>query len=234
MTEPLRVALIASTRHPIRQPFAGGLEAHVCHLTRALASRGYRVSLFAAAGSDPGLNCQTLDVRPLHLSDAARRDVSMPPADFMADHHAYLSLMLWLAGPGSQTVRHHPQPQPALPSGGDGLGVVHPDAHHGAHAADALARVGDRCRHRAGDPLCGGLPTHRCGVARPHRRYHRDSQRHSYGPVAPRPGWAVFGVVWPDHPGEGTPSGDRRGPTGAQTVGPRRSDLRPAVLSPPH
>lgn len=70
MTEPLRVALIASTRHPIRQPFAGGLEAHVCHLTRALASRGYRVSLFAAAGSDPGLNCQTLDVRPLHLSDA--------------------------------------------------------------------------------------------------------------------------------------------------------------------
>ncbi|OBH73436.1 glycosyl transferase family 1 [Mycobacterium intracellulare] len=102
MTKPLRVALIASTRHPIRQPFAGGLEAHVCHLTRALASRGYRVSLFAAAGSDPGLNCQTLDVRPLDLSEAARHDVSMPPADFMADHHAYLSLMLWLAGPGSR------------------------------------------------------------------------------------------------------------------------------------
>ncbi|GFG94387.1 glycosyltransferase family 4 protein [Mycobacterium timonense] len=101
MTEPLRVALIASTRYPIRQPFAGGLEAHVCHLTRALASRGYRVSLFAAAGSDPGLKCQTLDVRPLDLSEAARHDVSMPPADFMADHHAYLSLMLWLAGPGS-------------------------------------------------------------------------------------------------------------------------------------
>lgn len=102
MTEQPRVALIASTRYPIRQPFAGGLEAHVCHLTRALASRGYRVSLFAAAGSDPGLKCRTLDVRPLNLSEAARRDVSMPPASFMADHHAYLSLMLWLAGPGSQ------------------------------------------------------------------------------------------------------------------------------------
>lgn len=102
MTEPLRVALIASTRYPIRQPFAGGLEAHVCHLARALASSGYRVSLFAASGSDPGLRCRMLDVRPLNLSDAARRDVSMPPAAFMADHHAYLSFMLWLAGPGSQ------------------------------------------------------------------------------------------------------------------------------------
>lgn len=102
MTERPRVALIASTRYPIRQPFAGGLEAHVCQLTRALASRGYRVSLFAAAGSDPGLKCRTLDVLPLDLSEAARRDVSMPPAAFMADHHAYLSLMLWLAGPGSQ------------------------------------------------------------------------------------------------------------------------------------
>lgn len=102
MTGRPRVALIASTRYPIRQPFAGGLEAHVCQLTRALASRGYRVSLFAAADSDPGLNCRTLDVRPLKLSEAAQHDASMPPAAFMADHHAYLSLMLWLAGPGSQ------------------------------------------------------------------------------------------------------------------------------------
>jgi glycosyltransferase involved in cell wall biosynthesis len=102
MTERPRVALIASTRYPIRQPFAGGLEAHVCHLARALASRGYRVSLFAAEGSDPGLECRTLDVRPLDLSAAARHDVSMPSVAFMADHHAYLSLMLWLAGPGSQ------------------------------------------------------------------------------------------------------------------------------------
>ncbi|RAV00340.1 glycosyltransferase family 4 protein [Mycobacterium colombiense] len=102
MTAPLRVALIASTRHPIREPFAGGLEAHVCQLTRALASRGHQVSLFAAAGSDPGLECQTLAVRTLDLSETARNDVSMTPAAFMADHHAYLSLMVWLADPGSQ------------------------------------------------------------------------------------------------------------------------------------
>jgi len=29
MTAPLSVALIASNRFPLRQPFAGGLEAHV-------------------------------------------------------------------------------------------------------------------------------------------------------------------------------------------------------------
>lgn len=101
MTGELRVALIASNRYPIREPFAGGLEAHVWHLARALASQGHRVSLFAAAGSTPGPRCQPLVVRYLNLSESARRDVSMPAADFMADHHAYLSLMLWLGGPGA-------------------------------------------------------------------------------------------------------------------------------------
>jgi hypothetical protein len=28
----LRIALIASSRYPVTQPFAGGLEAHVWHL----------------------------------------------------------------------------------------------------------------------------------------------------------------------------------------------------------
>lgn len=100
MTAPLHVALIASNRFPIRQPFAGGLEAHVFQLARGLAAGGCRVSLFAAPGSDTALQCRSLDLRPLGLSEAARGDVSMPAPAFMADHHAYLSLMMWLAGPG--------------------------------------------------------------------------------------------------------------------------------------
>ena len=39
MTTALRIALIAPNRFPIRQPFAGGLEAHVWHLARALGQR---------------------------------------------------------------------------------------------------------------------------------------------------------------------------------------------------
>ncbi|MCV7031966.1 glycosyltransferase family 4 protein [Mycobacterium sherrisii] len=100
MNDSLRVALIASSRFAVSQPFAGGLEAHVWHLARALAKLGHRVSLFAAAGSDGDLDCRTLAVRPLGISRIARADVSMPAEGFMADHHAYLTLMLRLAESG--------------------------------------------------------------------------------------------------------------------------------------
>ncbi|WNG87508.1 glycosyltransferase [Mycobacterium sp. ITM-2016-00317] len=99
MKRPLRIALIASCRYPISQPFAGGLEAHVWHLARALAEHGHQVALFAATGSDPALGCASLDVHHLEVSHAARSDASMPADSFMKDHHAYLSLMLRLAGP---------------------------------------------------------------------------------------------------------------------------------------
>jgi glycosyltransferase involved in cell wall biosynthesis len=98
----LRIVLIGSSRFPIRQPFAGGLEAHVWHLARALVAHGHQVSLFAAPGSDPGLGNRTLAVRHLALSDAARSDSCMPAATFMAEHHAYLTLMLQLARSGAE------------------------------------------------------------------------------------------------------------------------------------
>ncbi|BBZ29051.1 glycosyl transferase family 1 [Mycolicibacterium madagascariense] len=110
MSAPLRVALIASNRFPLRQPFAGGLEAHVWQLARALADRGHDVSLFAAPGSDPGLGCDTLTVRELTLSAAALADSSMPAAAHMSDHHAYLSLMMSLAragGGGYDVIHNH-------------------------------------------------------------------------------------------------------------------------------
>ncbi|MEE2032948.1 glycosyltransferase family 4 protein [Rhodococcus chondri] len=98
---PLRIALIASNRHPIRQPFAGGLEAHVWHLANALGKDGHDVTLYAAPGSDPDLPAAFLEVPTLDVSDLARSDVSMPATAFLHDHHAYLSLMLELAGPSA-------------------------------------------------------------------------------------------------------------------------------------
>lgn len=102
MTGRLRIALIASNRFPIKQPFAGGLESHVWHLARALAARGHSVSLFADNGSDTAPDWHALTVRRLALSDAAKRDTSMPAEAFMADHHAYLSVMLELAQTGAE------------------------------------------------------------------------------------------------------------------------------------
>lgn len=100
---PLRIALLASNRYPIRQPFAGGLEAHVWHLARALGNAGHHVTLFAAPGSDETLGAAHLKVHTLSVSATARRDPSTAAEDFLGDHHAYLSLMLDLAGPLADT-----------------------------------------------------------------------------------------------------------------------------------
>ncbi|OEJ30337.1 glycosyl transferase family 1 [Streptomyces subrutilus] len=96
----MRVALIASARFPISEPFAGGLEAHTWWLAHALRRRGHYVELFAAPGSDRALGARELPVRRTVLSDAARSDVSMPSGRWMAEHHAYLGLMLDLARDG--------------------------------------------------------------------------------------------------------------------------------------
>ncbi|MFG2720127.1 glycosyltransferase [Streptomyces sp. NPDC048416] len=96
----LRVALIASARFPINEPFAGGLEAHTWGLAHALSRRGHHVELFAAPGSDPALEARELPVRRVALSSAARSDASMPSTTWMEEHHAYLGLMLDLARDG--------------------------------------------------------------------------------------------------------------------------------------
>ncbi|WP_030194668.1 glycosyltransferase family 4 protein [Streptomyces sp. NRRL S-87] len=97
MIRPLRIALIASARFPIREPFAGGLEAHTWALATALRRRGHRICLFAAPGSDPNLGVRELAVHTPHLSRAARADQSMTDPAALYEHHAYLRLMLDLA-----------------------------------------------------------------------------------------------------------------------------------------
>jgi glycosyltransferase involved in cell wall biosynthesis len=93
---PLRIALIASSRYPIIEPFAGGLEAQTWALAAGLHRRGHEVSLFAAPGSDPRLVAHRLEVERPTISAAAAGDVSMPAPEWLAEHHAYLALMLHL------------------------------------------------------------------------------------------------------------------------------------------
>ncbi|MET0992811.1 MAG: hypothetical protein ABWY20_01460 [Mycobacterium sp.] len=121
------------------------------HLARALADRGHEVSLFAAPGSDPGPGCGMLAVRHLALSQTARSDACMPAATFMAEHHAYLTLIA-VGALRRGALRPHPQPQPAPPPGSDGADADHPDADDAAHSADTLAGVGARTRRRVPEP----------------------------------------------------------------------------------
>lgn len=81
----------------MREPFAGGLEAHTASLAAALARRGHAVSLFAAAGSEATTDMRVLDVDSFSPTTAARADVGAMPHEWMQEHHAYLSLMLGLA-----------------------------------------------------------------------------------------------------------------------------------------
>jgi glycosyltransferase involved in cell wall biosynthesis len=97
MTSPARIAIIGSARYAIREPFAGGLEAHTWALARALRQRGHEVTVFAGPGSDPALDVREIPVHWPRISQAARADVSMPADAWLDEHHAYLRLMLDLS-----------------------------------------------------------------------------------------------------------------------------------------
>ncbi|MRJ75266.1 glycosyltransferase [Aeromicrobium sp. SMF47] len=96
----MRICLIASSRFPVGEPFHGGMEAHTALLAEHLMARGHRVSVFAAPGSDPRLHVEELATVPFEPSPAARRDVGAMPEVWMAEHHAYLGLMMELARTG--------------------------------------------------------------------------------------------------------------------------------------
>ena len=98
----MRVCIIASSRFPITEPFAGGLEAHTYSLARGLQQRGHAVSVFAAPGSRIGVPVTTLDVPEHQSSAAARADVGAPPLQWMQEHHAYLTVMMRLLRGGAE------------------------------------------------------------------------------------------------------------------------------------
>ncbi len=97
----LSIAVIASARFPIREPFPGGLEAHTWLLATRLRDRGHDVTVFGGRGSDPDLGVIEMAELPA-ISAAARQDVGMPAEWFLAEHHAYLALMLQLARAGDR------------------------------------------------------------------------------------------------------------------------------------
>lgn len=96
MGRPVRICVVASSRFPLREPFAGGLESHSHALVSVLRRRGHDVTVFAAPGSDPLLRAEELAVEPFASTTTARADLAAPPEWWMREHHAYLTLMLAL------------------------------------------------------------------------------------------------------------------------------------------
>jgi len=97
MSRPLRIALLSSSRYPVRQPFAGGLEAFVFELAHGLTAAGHSVTVIAAPGSDIDAPWNVLPLRTLQLSEQTRRLDPTTPQWVVEETHAYLSVMLDLA-----------------------------------------------------------------------------------------------------------------------------------------
>ncbi|SED13167.1 Glycosyltransferase involved in cell wall bisynthesis [Nocardioides exalbidus] len=97
----MRICLIASSRYPITEPFAGGLESMTHTMARGLSERGHEVTLFAGPGSTSHPSVRVLPLATVELSAAALADVNAPHPEWIADHHAYLDLMLTLSRTGT-------------------------------------------------------------------------------------------------------------------------------------
>jgi glycosyltransferase involved in cell wall biosynthesis len=98
----MRIAVIAPSRHPLRQPHAGGLERMVWERVRGLRAAGHEVVLCAPAGSDflrggpPQLRLP--EVRWPDARSAS--DVLYPPGHVERMTDALRAALAWIAADG--------------------------------------------------------------------------------------------------------------------------------------
>ena len=95
----MRIAVLATNRNPLVEPYAGGQESLTAALARGFRQRGHHVVLFAAAGTDASLADELLTYPPLpRLSAVAQLDPQLPEPPFLEDHHAFTFAVSQLAG----------------------------------------------------------------------------------------------------------------------------------------
>lgn len=86
----MRIAILATSRNPIAQPYAGGQESHTAMLARGLRRVGHHVRMYARAGTDPELADELVPYVDLpELSAVAALDHQLPEPDFLTDHAAF-------------------------------------------------------------------------------------------------------------------------------------------------
>ena len=88
----LTIAVLGPSRHPVAEPYLGGLESFVGGLVEGLRARGHRVLLFAAAGST-GAQPELLAGGGWQPDELSSADPSMPAAAFLREHHAHLGVL---------------------------------------------------------------------------------------------------------------------------------------------
>ena len=91
--DDMDVAIVATAKFPIDEPFAGGMEMHTHVLAEGLTARGHDVTIYAAGGRGRFTVEQMLPIDFIP-SDAARLDVTDVPQMAIAEHHSYLDAVL--------------------------------------------------------------------------------------------------------------------------------------------
>lgn len=104
----MRIAIFATSRHPIHEPYAGGQEAHTALLARGLRRLGHHVRLHACEGTDPTLADELVPYPHLPaLSEVAAIDPQLPEPEFLRDHAAMTSAVVDLLGRPDVDVVHN-------------------------------------------------------------------------------------------------------------------------------
>lgn len=88
----MKIAVIAPARHPVVEPYAGGLEAFCGLLVDHLRRRGHHVDLYAARGSSGHVAEYEFPGVDWHGFDAFASDVSYPPGQREAEDEAFRRL----------------------------------------------------------------------------------------------------------------------------------------------
>lgn len=106
-TQKLRIALIGPARYPVREPYAGGLEAFCHTMVSALRELGHDVDFFAAEGSDG--NVQDFELPGVdwgaHAEDAT--DTTYPEGGRERENAAFLQLRQLLVARGYDVVHNN-------------------------------------------------------------------------------------------------------------------------------
>ncbi|MDO5513153.1 glycosyltransferase [Corynebacterium sp.] len=87
-----RIALVAPARYPIREPYAGGLEAFCHTLVRAVRDLGHTVDLYAAAGSQGHVRAVELPGVTWSRNPLEASDTGYPPGARAAEDAAFRRL----------------------------------------------------------------------------------------------------------------------------------------------
>ena len=91
--KPLRIGILTHLKHPVRQPFAGGLEAFTYDVTLALRKRGHEVTLFASSDSAPELEAIAILDDESYGDDGNRGPKEAFFEEYLNEHKAYMDCM---------------------------------------------------------------------------------------------------------------------------------------------